>query len=134
MDRTADIDGDQRKLLAGVVRPVRPSYGGNGIPVVDGEAQPFVVERKWNAPAGYYPEQWFLVDPATQEIVYEGPRRRVLILGLATWTAFTDTSSGGFSVPPGTYQVVFALGDVKGGEIEVTAFEAGEGAQPTQVA
>jgi hypothetical protein len=121
MDRTADIDGDQRKLLAGAVRPVRLSHGETGLPIVNGEALPFVVERKWNAPAGYYPEQWFLIDPNTREILYEGPEKRVLIIGLATWTDVSDTSPGGFSLAPGAYQIVFALGGVQGGVVDVQA-------------
>ena len=121
MDRTADIDGDQRKLLAGEVRPARLSHGESGIPVLDGETLPFVVERRWNAPAGYYPEQWFLIDPATQEIIYEGAEKRVLIMGLATWTDVSDPCPGGFRLEPGKYQIVFALGGVKGGEVDVEA-------------
>lgn len=126
MDRTADIDGDQRKLLAGVVRPARLSHGTAGIPVADGEALPFVVERKWNAPAGYYPEQWFLIDPATREILHEGPSKQTLIIGLATWTDVTDTSPGGFPLEPGSYQIVFALGGVQGGAVDVEAVAVDE--------
>lgn len=123
MDRTADIDGDQRKLLVGSVRPVRLSHGESGIPVRNGETLPFVVERKWNAPAGYYPEQWFLIDPSTREILVEGPSKEVLIIGLATWTDVTDTSPGGFRLSPGSYQIVFALGGVQGGVVDVEAVE-----------
>lgn len=127
MDRTADIEGTQIKVLSGGARPARLSHGEAGIPVEDGVTLPFVVERRWNAPAGYYPEQWFLIDPATKEILYEGPERQLLIWGLASWTDATTEVPGGFRLQPGNYQIVFALGGARGGEADVTAAEVARG-------
>jgi hypothetical protein len=119
MDRTADIEGTQIKVLSGGVRPVRLSHGEAGIPVDGGVTLPFLVERRWNAPAGRYPEQWFLVDPSTREILYEGPEKQLLIWGLAAWTDATTEVPGGFPLAPGTYQIVFALGGAMGGQVDV---------------
>ena len=127
MDRTADIDGNQIKILTGGVRPARLSHGENGIPVEAGVTLPFVVERRWNAPAGYYPEQWFLIDPTSREILYEGPEQQLLIWGLASWTDATTEVPGGFALTPGDYEIVFALGGTRGGEAAVSTTEVGAG-------
>jgi hypothetical protein len=118
----ADIDGLQRKIIRASVRPVRLSYGG-GIPVRGGETLPFVVERGWNAPLGYYNEAWYLVHPETREVLYEGGARVRLIQGLPTVTDVSDEVAGGFRLDPGSYKVVFALDGYKGGEIDVEAVE-----------
>lgn len=106
---------------------MRLSHGESGIPVEAGVTLPFVVERRWNAPAGYYPEQWFLIDPATREILYEGPEQHLLIWGLAAWTDATTRVAGGFPLAPGNYQIVFALGGAVGGELDVTTQEVAAG-------
>ena len=122
MDRVADIGGTQKKVLEASVRPARVAHGAAGIPIQDGVALPFVVERKWNAPAGHYPEQWFLIDPATREILHEGPEEQVLIWGLASWPDVTTRSEGGFPLAPGKYQIALALGGTLGAEVDVEAF------------
>ena len=129
MDRTADIEGSQKKILDVAVRPARLAHGDSGIPVEDGVTLPFVVERKWNAPAGHYPEQWFLIDPGTREILYEGGERTVLIWGLASWTEVSDAVPAGFSLAPGGYRLVFALGGTIGGEFDVEAVAVATGAE-----
>jgi hypothetical protein len=120
----ADIDGLQRKIIRAAVRPVRLTYGENGIPVRGGETLPFVVERGWNAPLGYYNETWYLVHPESGEVLYEGPQRVRLINGLPSVTDVSDEMSGGFRLDPGSYKIVFALDTYKGGEIDVEAIEA----------
>ncbi|HYI44596.1 MAG TPA: hypothetical protein VE174_03940 [Actinomycetota bacterium] len=120
----ADISGSQRKIIGAEVRPNRALWGASGISTRDGVALPFRVSRRWNAPAGYYLEQWFLVDPQSREIVYEGPSKQRLIWGLQSWTEVLDEIEGGFSLAAGKYQIVFALGGVRGGEVEVEVAEA----------
>lgn len=120
----ADINGSQRKVVYWSVKPVRAALGDSGIPLQDGVALPFVVSRSWNAPAGYYREQWFLIDPQTREVLYEGPERQALIWGLQSWTEVVDEVPGGFRLRPGTYQIVFALGGMQGGTADVEAAEA----------
>lgn len=119
----ADINGPQRKVLASRVRPLKAAHGSEGIPVRDGMSLPFVVTRQWSAPAGYYFEQWFLVKPDTGEVFIEGPRRQSLILGLQARTELSDEVTERFPLPAGGYRVVFALGGLKGGELEVEATE-----------
>lgn len=120
----ADINGPQRKILEGYVRPVKAAHGLEGIPVRDGRSLPFVVSRQWSAPAGHYVEQWFLVKPDTGEVFIEGPTREPLILGLQARTELEDEVTGSLPLEPGTYQIVFALGGLKGGEIDVQVVEA----------
>jgi hypothetical protein len=122
----ADIDGHQRKVMRSAVRPARSAYGTEGIALEDGRTVPFVVSRGWNAPAGRYLETWYLVDPDTNEVVFEGPvRMEAKIWGLQSITDVTDEVRDEIPLGPGRYKIVFALGGVRGGEIEVEAREVG---------
>lgn len=120
----ADVSGPQRKIIGAEVRPAKSVWGTSGIGTRDGVALGFTVSRRWNAPAGYYVEQWYLIDPGTREIIYTGPERQRLIWGLQSWTEVVDQVEGGFPLPPGAYQIVFALGGVRGGEVDVGVAEA----------
>jgi hypothetical protein len=120
----ADINGPQRKVVYWNVKPTRAALGESGIPLQEGVALSFSVSRSWNAPAGYYVERWFLINPQTREVLYEGPERQVLIWGLQSWTEVTDEVAGRFRLAPGTYQIVFALGGMQGGTADVEAAEA----------
>ena len=119
----AEIHGSQRKIITSSIKPLKPSHGAAGIPVRDGATLPFVVERGWSAPAGYYPEQWFVVLPETREVLHEGPAREGLVLGLQTLTEWRDDVTMPFPLEPGTYSIVFVLGGQIGGEVEVQAVE-----------
>ncbi len=123
MKREADISGSQRKLLIGAVAPLKAADGDSGIALKDGQTLPFVVSRTWSAPAGHYREQWFLVHPESREVLFEGPARTSPILGLQAPTDLSDEVRAPFRLAPGTYLVVFALGGLMGGQIEVEAVE-----------
>jgi len=103
-------------------------YGTSGIPIKDGKSLPFVVSRGWNAPAGYYPEAFYLVGPETGEVYYASPTVTRLIWGLPSITDIESTVEEPIDLAPGTYQLVFALGGIKGGEATVEVFEAGSAA------
>lgn len=120
----ADINGPQRKILEAQARPLKAAHGLGGIAVRDGHCLPFVVRRQWSAPAGYYVEQWFLVKPDTGEVFIEGEPRQRLILGLQSRTELVDEVTGRFPLSPGRYGLVFSLGGLKGGEIDVEVTEA----------
>jgi hypothetical protein len=120
----ADIGGSQRKVVVASVRPARAAWGSEGIALRHGRTLPFVVSRSWSAPAGVYVEQWYLVDPSTREVMHESRSREALIWGLQSLTELSDDVGDGLSLEPGTYVVVFALGGVMGGELEVRAGEA----------
>jgi hypothetical protein len=92
-----------------------------------GRTLPFSVTRGWNAPAGHYAEQWFLVDPGTKEVMYESQPRELLVWGLQSVTDTTDVITDPIPLTPGTYELVFALDGVKGGEVEIAATEVAEG-------
>lgn len=122
----ADIDGHQRKIVQAEVRPLSRGHGDSGIPVKEGRTLPFIVDRAWNAPAGVYPEQWFLVEPESREVLYEGPRELQKISGLLSWTSVTDEVTEAFELAGGNYLIFFALGDIMGGQAEVAAVEVTE--------
>ncbi len=120
----ADVSGAQRKILTASVRPLKRVHGLEGIAVREGYTLPFVVAREWSAPAGYYREQWFLVKPDTGEVYLEGPAAERLIWGLQARTECLDEMMEPFAVPPGRYQLVFALGGLRGGDLDVDVVEA----------
>lgn len=120
----AQISGTQRKVFTSSVRPAKLSHGESGIALRDGKTLPFRVERSWSAPAGVYPEQWFLVRPDTREVLYEGPVVERPIWGLQGLTEVADDVAEPFPLQPGSYLVVFALGGHMGGQAEVEAFQA----------
>jgi hypothetical protein len=119
--READISGAQRKILTARAAPLKAAHGDSGIALKDGRTLPFVVARTWSAPAGHYSEQWFLVHPETREVLYEGPARTAPILGLQAPTDLLDEVREPFPLEPGSYLVVFALGGIMGGQIEIEA-------------
>ena len=122
----ADISGTQRKILTSSVRPVLSSHGEAGIPLQDGKTMPFVVARGWSAPAGTYPEAFYIVDPSTSEVLYESRVREEAIWGLQALTDLEDEVTEHISLKPGQYQIVFSLGGARGGELEVEAFEVAD--------
>lgn len=122
----ADIDGPQRKIVRAAVRPARLALGEAGVPIRGGRTLPFVVERGWNAPLGYYTETWYLVEPSTGEVLLEGPSRVRLIRGLPAVTDIVDEVRESSPLAPGDYKIVFALDGFKGGEIDVRATEVTE--------
>ena len=103
------------------VRPVKLSHGDSGIPVRNGATLPFRVQRSWSAPAGDYPEQWFLVRLDSPEVLYEGPVVERAIWGLQGLTDVVDDVTDPIRLEPGDYLLVFALGGQKGGELKVKA-------------
>ena len=119
----ANIDGHQRKVLRSEVRPTKSDHGASGIPLRNGRSLPFRVNRGWNAPAGNYPETWYLVAPDTNEVLYEGPVVFVQVWGLQSITDLTDEVTEPIRLAPGTYKIVWSLGGVLGGELEVEARE-----------
>ncbi|MFN2490312.1 MAG: hypothetical protein ABR529_11365 [Actinomycetota bacterium] len=122
----ADISGSQRKVVVSSVRPAKSRREDSGIWLKGGQTLPFVVRRAWSAPAGVYNEQWFLVDVGTREVIYEGPVRGTSIWGLQSLTELSDEVRAPLELAPGRYLVVFSLGRVMGGQIEVEASEASE--------
>lgn len=119
----AEIDGPQRTVLSSEVKPAKRMHGEAGIPLRGGRTLGFVVARSWVAPAGYYEEGWYLVDPATREVLYEEPPRLAQIWGLQGLTELRTQVTEPIALAPGKYLIVFALGGIKGGELEVEAAE-----------
>ena len=119
----ADISGPQRKVLIHSVNPVRRTFGDEGIPVRDGKTLPFLVGREWSAPAGVYVERFYIIDPKTREVLYEGPSAERSLWGLQGLTRFETEVRDPISLSPGTYEIVFSLGGMLGGEFPVEAFD-----------
>lgn len=120
----ADIEGAQRKVMVSSVAPLKPSHGDSGIAIRDGKTLPFVLRREWSAPAGHGIESWYLVEPESREVLYEGRQRQVQIWGLQSLTEIVDEVLEPIPLAPGSYEIVFALDNVMGGKLEVEATEA----------
>ena len=118
-----DVNGPQRGVRTSEIRPTRTDLGLEGIPFREGRALPFRVTRGWVAPAGHYPETWYLVHPETKEVLFEAPTRLANIWGLQGLTELSDEVTEPIPLSPGKYLIVFALGGIKGGETEVEAAE-----------
>jgi hypothetical protein len=119
----ADINGPQRKVLVSAVTPARRTLGDEGIPVRDGKSLPFSVAREWSAPAGIYVESFYIVDPKSREVLYEGAGVERSLWGLQGLTRFETEVRDPIKLAPGTYSVVYSLGGMMGGEFPVEAFE-----------
>jgi hypothetical protein len=119
----ADISGSQRKVLVSSITPVRRNLGEAGIPVRDGKTLPFRVTREWSGPAGRYVERFYLIEPQSREVLFEGPAIERSIWGLQGLTSFETEVRDPISLPPGTYAIVFSLGGMLGGEFPAEAFE-----------
>jgi hypothetical protein len=118
----ADIHGTQRKVVSSRVAPLDASLAPEGIAIAGGIALPFSVSRQWSAPAGDYLEQWFLVVPGSEEVLFTGPARsEAHIWGLQSLTEIVDHVTESFPLEPGAYEVVFALGGAVGGRSPVAA-------------
>lgn len=122
----ADISGSQRKVVAHSVHPVKARHGGAGIPLKGGKTLPFVVVRGWSAPLGEYAERFYIFDPKSREVLFEGPERIALVNGLQAVTEFQDEVNVPLELKPGTYGLMFALGGMPGGEETVEAYEVAE--------
>ena len=120
----AEIHGNQRKVMTSRAAPLRTAFGSSGIPTRDGRTLPFRLLREWSAPLGNYIERWYLVNPETREVLYEGPTRTTLIFGLQALTELVDEVSEPIPLEPGKYSIVYALDGINGGEFEVEAIEA----------
>ncbi|MGI8775493.1 MAG: hypothetical protein ACR2KQ_10905 [Actinomycetota bacterium] len=122
----ADISGTQRKVVASSVSPASQAHGAQGIAVRDSKTLPFVVTRSWSAPEGTYRETFYLIDPKSREVLFEGPVREELVWGLQSLTEFTDTVTDPIALEPGSYAIVFSLGRGSGGEFPVEVVEVSE--------
>lgn len=122
----ADISGTQRKVVTTSVRPASAAHGSDGIAVRKGRTLPFVVSRAWSAPEGTYRETFYLIDPASREVLFEGPVREELVWGLQSLTEFSDTVTEELQFKPGAYAIVFSLGSGNGGEFPVQVFDSTE--------
>jgi hypothetical protein len=122
-DFEADISGSQRKVISTMVAPLRRSEGESGIPIKNGRTLPFRVARLWSAPAGHYPERFYIVAPESREVLFEGPEHLLLIWGLQAPTEVADRIEEPIPLEPGSYRLFFALGGIAGGEVDVEALE-----------
>lgn len=122
----ADISGTQRKVVTTSIRPASAAHGPDGIAVRNNRTLPFVVSRSWSAPEGTYRETFYLIDPESREVLFEGPVREELVWGLQSLTEFTDTVTEEIPLKPGDYAIVFSLGTGSGGEFPVKVAESSE--------
>lgn len=71
-------------------------------------------------------ERFYLIDPQTREVLFEGPERQTLVLGLQARTEIVDEVREPVELEPGSYEIVFALGGILGGTLPAEAVAASE--------
>ena len=115
----------QQEILVELVRAGARPEGDSveGIIVDRGGTKPFVVERGWSGPAGYYLEQWS-IRRGGREVLYQSEPRQIFVRGVQSVTNYTDTVTDRIRLEPGNYQLVFLIDGMFMGNVEVHA-EAG---------
>jgi hypothetical protein len=91
---------------AKVVPADRPH--GEGIIVADGSTLPFLVERGWSGPSGYYLEQWS-IRKSGREILYTGEVKPISVRGPQSVTRYTDRVDNPIKLEDGTYMLAFVV-------------------------
>lgn len=112
------------ELVRAGARPVdRPEE--TGILIDGGGTKPFVVERGWSGPAGYYNEQWS-IRRGGREVLYESEPRQIFVRGIQSVTNYTDTVDERIRLEPGSYELVFLIDGMFMGNVgvQVKALEA----------
>jgi hypothetical protein len=119
----------QQEILVELVRAgARPeSESVEGIIVDGGGTKPFVVERGWSGPAGYYLEQWS-IRRGGREVLYQSEPRQIFVRGVQSVTNYTDTVTDRIRLEPGNYQLVFLIDGMFMGNVEVNARAGGAAA------
>lgn len=89
------------------VTPAERTYE-DGILVSEGFTQPFVVERSWSGPAGWYLEQWS-IRRGGKEILYTSDIKSISVRGIQSVSSYTDLVEKSVPLEAGTYQLVFVI-------------------------
>lgn len=110
------------ELVRAKVSPADNVYD-QGIPVVDGQARPFLVERSWIGAMGHYWEKWS-IRKKDGEVVLEGEPIQVFVRGFQSVRTFTDRVDKPFALEPGKYELVFHVDDILMGSAEIEAKSA----------
>jgi hypothetical protein len=107
------------ELVRAGVRPVARSEE-TGILIEGGRTRPFVVERGWSGPEGYYNEEWS-IRKGGREVLYQTEPRLIFIRGVQSVTSYTDTVEERIRLDPGDYQLVFLIEGMYMGHIDIRA-------------
>ncbi|MGI8426165.1 MAG: hypothetical protein ACR2FO_03785 [Actinomycetota bacterium] len=118
------LDMSQDALLELVEAHVAPAERpwARGLPVAGGTALPFVIERSWAGPAGYYWEQWS-IRRGGRDAIFTSEPKQIFIKGLQSVRTFTDRVEAPISIGPGTYNLVFIVGELFMGSVEIKVEE-----------
>ena len=107
------------ELVRAGVRPVsRPEE--SGILVEGARSRPFVVERGWSGPEGYYNEEWS-IRKGGRQVLYQTDPRLIFVRGVQSVTTYTDTVEERIRLDPGDYQLVFLIEGMFMGHIDIQA-------------
>lgn len=90
-----------------------------GIVLEGGLSRPFLVERGWSGPAGYYLECFAISRGA--EVAFRSLPRQIFVRGPQTVTRHSDLVEEGVRLEEGAYQLTFYADDVA---VDAVAVEA----------
>jgi hypothetical protein len=98
-----------------------------GILVENGLTLPFLVERGWSGPGGYYLEQWS-IRRSGREILHSSELRSISVRGPQSVSRYTDRVEAPIQLEEGNYLLTFIIeGRFMGSrEFQVTSVEKAE--------
>jgi len=109
------------ELVEAHVAPAERTYE-RGLQVVGGTAKPFLVERSWAGPAGYYWEQWS-IRRGGRDVIFTSEPKQIFVKGIQSLRVFTDRVDQAISIEPGKYNLVFIVGGLFMGSVEIEVSE-----------
>ena len=109
------------ELIEAHVAPAERPHD-RGLTVAAGAAEPFVVERAWAGPAGYYWETWS-IRRGGSDVVFTSKPKQIFVKGIQSVRTFTDEVTQAVSIEPGKYNLVFIVENLFMGSVEIEAKE-----------
>lgn len=107
------------ELIRARVAPAEAPFE-QGIKLIDGKTAPFIVERGWSGPGGNYTEQWS-IRRGGREVLYKSEEKLIFVRGIQSITAYKDQVDEPIELSPGDYNLVFIVGGMFMGSVEITA-------------
>lgn len=94
------------ELSGAGVSPADAPYE-TGIRTVDGKTKPFLVDRQWGGPAGYYNEQWSIRQG--NKVAHSSDVSLRFVRGLQSASRYVDRVNQPIELDPGSYKLVFVV-------------------------
>lgn len=88
------------------------------IAVAGGKSFPFVVERSWAGPSGYYNEQWS-IRRGMGDVIHQADPSYIFVRGIQSLTKHVDRVVVPIAIDEGSYRLVFIVEGYFMGAVEI---------------